>query len=109
MPIPIPEVRLAMLDMATRLRQQAATLLANAKELERLSNGAHRRPPGKPVAPASSVKMTAELRKQIRQYAKDHPMMSVAAMGAHFGVNSGRVSEAIHNIPGRNAPGREKE
>lgn len=57
----------------------------------------HREPCARKTAP-SSTPMTAQLAAAIRQYANAHPDMPNQAIGEHFGVNAGRVSEAIHGL-----------
>lgn len=44
----------------------------------------------------TSVSMTPALSEEIRRYAAEHEDASQAEIGRHFGVNPGRVSEAIH-------------
>lgn len=50
----------------------------------------------KQKAPTKSRKMTPALARRIRSFYTRHPHMSVNEIGAHYGVNGGRVSEAIH-------------
>jgi hypothetical protein len=47
-------------------------------------------------APISSNKMTEKLAEKIRKFARRHPNMSQLDVGVHFGVNQGRVSEALY-------------
>lgn len=49
----------------------------------------------KPRAPATSVKVTPELAKTIAAFAQRNPLMSSQQIGDIFGVNMGRVSEAL--------------
>ena len=82
----IPEVR-------DRLRELAAEL--GVDELNDLADELYR---GRPArrAPTRSPKMTPELAEQIRQYATAHPAAHHQDIAEHFGVNHGRVSEAIN-------------
>jgi chromosome condensin MukBEF complex kleisin-like MukF subunit len=48
-------------------------------------------------APTRSPKLTPELAQQIRDYAAAHPMAHHQDIAEHFGVNHGRVSEALNN------------
>lgn len=79
-------------EIATRLRYLAREL--NCPELNRLAAEIKRRSPVS-RAPASSVPASPELRDRIRAFKADNPHMSQAEIGARFGVNSGRVSEAL--------------
>lgn len=48
-------------------------------------------------APTRSPKLTPELAQQIRDYAAAHPNDHLQDIAEHFGVNHGRVSEALNN------------
>lgn len=50
----------------------------------------------KPKAASKSLKMTPALARRLRSFCLQNPDMSVNEIGARFGVNGGRVSEAIH-------------
>jgi hypothetical protein len=77
-----------------RLPEIADRLRAISAELEMLSEEMARRKP-KNVAPRSSRRMTPELRAEIYSFAKAHPTMTQVAIGNHFRVNPGRVSESL--------------
>jgi len=81
----VPEVR-------KRLQQ-----LAKEHSLPELSELAEKlkREPSVRRAPASSTSMTPELCEQIRAYAEAHPFETLAYIANKFGVNPGRVSEAL--------------
>jgi hypothetical protein len=87
----IPEVAQRMREIAGEIQEacptQSAELLELADELRRRS--------GEGRAPATSTKMTPELSEEIKEYAKAHPGMSHQQIAEVFGVNIGRVSEAI--------------
>lgn len=48
-------------------------------------------------APTRSPKLTPELAAEIRDYAAAHPKAHLQDIGEQFGVNHGRVSEALNN------------
>ena len=50
---------------------------------------------GKKRAPKRSPKLTAKQRAEIRQYKADHPDAHQQDIAEIFGVNHGRVSEAL--------------
>jgi len=49
-----------------------------------------------PRRPRSSPETTPALRRTYRQYAKDHPEMTLHDVAAHFKTNPGRIYEAIY-------------
>lgn len=67
-------------------------------ELLELAGRMVRRRPVYPVARAKMGSLTPELAKRIREYKMQHPTMSNRDVGKVFGVDGGRVSEAIHFI-----------
>ena len=77
-----------------RLPDVAARLTELAVEIAMLSEQIKRRRRVK-VAPPAARRMTKELAAQIRQYAKEHPTWTQMQIAKKFGVNPGRVSEAI--------------
>lgn len=79
-------------QIAERLRQLSKEL--DCPELATLAAEMRRRSPVRRVAPRSAP-ATPGLREDIRSFAKDHPDMSMAEIGAVFNVNNGRVSEAL--------------
>jgi len=48
-------------------------------------------------APKRSPKLTPEMAEKIRQYKADNPDAHQQDIAEHFGVNHGRVSEALDN------------
>jgi hypothetical protein len=48
-------------------------------------------------APTRSPKLTPERAQEIRDYASAHPKAHQQDIAEHFGVNHGRVSEALNN------------
>lgn len=83
----IPEVR-------ERLREIADE--HGIGELHELADELHRKPPAKKRAPIRSPKLTAKMADEIREYAAAHPKAHQQDIAQHFGVNHGRVSEALH-------------
>lgn len=77
-----------------RLPEVEARLSQIASEIAELSRHIARRSPMK-RAPRASAKVTAELRRQIREFAKTHPDWTQLRIGQKFNVNQGRVSEAM--------------
>jgi hypothetical protein len=49
-------------------------------------------------APVHSKTVTPELAADIRHFAKNHPHLSQMTIASTFGVNSGRVSEAMRHL-----------
>jgi hypothetical protein len=82
----VPEVRDRLYAMADAYR---------LPELRHLADQLHRRKPARPKARAQSPTMTPALVEAIRLYADIHPGMSEHRIGIVFGVNQGRVSEAL--------------
>lgn len=76
----IPEIRKELGEIAERL----AVL---TKELERR--------PAKTRAPATSAPMTHHIAIAIRAFKRAHPDASHVEIGKRYGVNPGRVSEAL--------------
>lgn len=81
----IPEVRARLREIANETGNE---------ELDRLADELVRRPPVT-AAPVKSRKMTDTLRQQIVQYHQTYPALTQVEIGAAFGVNPGRVSEAL--------------
>lgn len=83
----IPEVR-------DRLRE-----LADEHDIEELHDLADQmyRKSARKRAPVRSPKLTPELAEEIRQYAAAHPEAHQQDIAEKFGVNHGRVSEALDN------------
>lgn len=59
-----------------------------------VSEHMHRKPPVR-RGQRDSTKMTPELAASIRAYAEADPTLSQRAIGEHFNVSSGRVSEVL--------------
>lgn len=96
----IPEIRnhlAAMAEnleaMAVDLAGDAADLQAKARHLRLCIEELHRRPAVKTAV--KSKTMTPTMARKIRAYVKAHPGLSRAEVARRFGVNSGRVTEAV--------------
>jgi hypothetical protein len=84
----IPEIR-------DRLRE-----LADERGMDELSDIADELVRKSPIkrAPVKSPPLTPEKAQEIRDYAEAHPDAHQQDIANHFGVNHGRVSEALNNI-----------
>jgi hypothetical protein len=83
--VTIPEIRQRLYELAEE---------HNLPELADLANQTRRHYHGR-RAPTSSVLLTDELKGRIRAYCKEHPDETMHRVGLKFGVNQGRVSEAL--------------
>lgn len=84
----IPEIR-------DRLRELAKK--HNIPELNDLADETYRKQPAK-RAPRRSPQLTPSMAAQIRQYKKANPTAHQQDIAEAFGVNHGRVSEALNNL-----------
>ena len=75
--------------------QEIAEELGN-EELSGIADEMQRNPAAK-RAPKKSIPFTAEMAEQIREFAKGHADWHNQEIADHFGVNPGRVSDALHN------------
>jgi hypothetical protein len=65
------------------------------EELHQLADETYRRPPKK-RAPIRSPKLTPEMAQEIREYAAEHPDAHHQDIAEKYGVNHGRVSQALN-------------
>lgn len=86
----IPEIRERLLDIADAL----SCVPLVAAEIRMLAEATRRRPAHR-VAPVKSHPMTEGASDQIRDFAECHPHASHMEIAYLFGVNIGRVSEAL--------------
>lgn len=84
----IPQIR-------DRLRELA--IEHDLDELNLLADELYRNPPIK-RAKVKSPPLTPELAEEIREYVKANPGLHQQDVANHFGVNHGRVSEALNNL-----------
>lgn len=90
----IPDVRDRMIVLKFQLSHATKLLASVSAELEKLSNELIRRPSVR-KARRTSNEFTPELAVEIRAYAVQHPGVSQNDIAKSFGVNAGRVSEAL--------------
>lgn len=83
----VPEVR-------DRLRELAEEL--DCEELNELADQLYRKNAQK-RAPRRSPVVTADMAEEIRDYASANPDAHQQDIAEHFGVNHGRVSEALNH------------
>lgn len=82
-------------EVADRLRQIADQ--HQIDELHALAAEIRRRPAKSRAAP-HSTRMTPMMADAIRRYHRDHPGASQVEIAQFFGVNPGRVSEALRGF-----------
>jgi hypothetical protein len=70
-------------------------------ELAVLADQMYRRKPKYPRAKPQRRSLTPGKAKRIREYKEANPTMSNRDIGREFGVDAGRVSEAIHRVKDR--------
>lgn len=90
MPSNIPEARRALLEVAEAAPDGVADEIRNIVQTMLV-----RDPPARRTT-VRSAKATPELYEEIREYARKHRNASLQQIADYFGVNSGRVSEAIN-------------
>lgn len=81
----IPEIRARLFELAGEL---------DCPELSDLAEETKRRPPVR-RAPKRAQHVTEALQEQVRDFAARHPRMPMRAIGQKFGIDQGRVSEAL--------------
>jgi hypothetical protein len=77
-----------------RKRMKELAIIHNIQELDDLAEASFRRPPVR-MARRQLSSLNPALEKLIVDYANDNPTASYTVMARHFGVNIGRVSEAL--------------
>lgn len=83
----IPEIRARLYELADEL---------DVDELAYLADQTYRKS-AKKRAPVRSPKLTPEMAQEIRDYAAENPNAHQQDIAEKFGVNHGRVSEALNN------------
>lgn len=91
----IIDVRADMVALAELLDSGECSRHAAAAKLHQLADDTYRNPAVKKAAPTAR-KMTDDLAFEVREYARDHQTMSNRQIGRHFGIDGGRVSEAMN-------------
>lgn len=94
---PIPDIRRDMHSLADVLTMKGEP--EAARKLHELAEATRRRPALKRAKPTRKS-LTSELAKNIRAYALQNSHLSNRVIGERFGVDGGRVSEAMHKAKG---------
>jgi hypothetical protein len=92
----IPEAREQLLQAADEVEAEGMT--ASAEAIRSAVALLYRRPYARARAPARSVYADASLAAEIRQMARTYPEMPLQKIAEAFGVNAGRVSEALQGL-----------
>lgn len=93
----IPQIRERMQALAQEQSALASRQIEIAHELEELVQHSYRRPAAK-HARTQAKRVTPELAERIREFAINNPKMPNREIGRIFGVDGGRVSEALHGV-----------
>jgi hypothetical protein len=88
----IPQVRVALLKLAREMYQYPYTR-PFAIRLRELEKQLYRRR-GNPVTRVRSRAYTPQLKRQLRDYKRAHPHLSMQQIANRFKTNSGRVTDA---------------
>jgi|KBSMisStandDraft_5_1062788.scaffolds.fasta_scaffold4476942_1 hypothetical protein len=88
----IPEVRRELMKLVAELMQYPYTR-PFADRLRKLEKELYRRR-GNPVTRIRSRAYTPELKRQLRDYKRAHPHLSMQQIANRFKTNSGRVTDA---------------
>jgi len=92
----IPEVRRVLAQAADDLRTGKRKPATIAKLIDFLVvNEMWRKKPRRKFGKAIRTKLTPELKKKIRKYAREHKTQDMQEIGNFFNVNPGRVSEIL--------------
>ena len=90
----IPEIRELIAELTEESKRLARRQLYIATKISSLSEETRRRSYDR--APVTSRRVTAEVRKSVREMAVAYPQMSHQALAEVHGINIGRVSEILH-------------
>lgn len=74
----------------------AEALLDLAARLDRVQGNLHRRPYARARAPRAAPPVNAGMAEFLREFARKNPNLSQREIGQRFGIDGGRVSEALH-------------
>jgi hypothetical protein len=92
----IPEARVALLLIAERLEQGTINDKFAASEIQQIVRVyLHRSPRPKAPPRARARYMTDTLKKEIKRYAKEHPIMRAATVAKVFGTDPDRTREIV--------------
>jgi hypothetical protein len=89
----VPRAREVIAEVVADLR--AAGYRELAGRLDAVLADLHRRPLVRRRAPIESRPVDASMAAALRRYAHRHPKLSQQAIAERFGVNHGRVAEAL--------------
>jgi hypothetical protein len=92
----VPRARAQLAEIGMELELLGLHHLA--RQVGEVREMMHRRPYARERAPARSVYADASLAAEIRKMAATYPAMTLQAIGEAFGVNAGRVSEALQGL-----------
>ena len=90
----IPEIRELIGELTEESKRLARRQLYIATKINHLSEETRRRSYDR--APVTSRRVTAEVRKSVREMAAANPNMSHQALAEAHGINIGRISEILH-------------
>ena len=85
----VAEIAEEMEELGARMEELAQLLAAALADL-------HRRPPARKPAPRRAPPVGADMAAYLRKFARDNPDMSQTEIAHRFGINPGRVAEALH-------------
>jgi hypothetical protein len=85
----IPRARKALTAIAQQLEVLAA-------EIDEALYDLNRRPPARKPAPRRAPPVGAEMAEFLREFARANPKLSQAEIAQRYGINPGRVAEALH-------------
>jgi len=91
----IPEVREALKAIAVELLPISPD---HAKRVAARVNDMHRRTMKREKADRHQSNITKEMCAAVRRMASNDPKLSQRAIGAHFGIDGGRVNEIINGF-----------
>lgn len=91
----VPQARIILRDVAQQLKTGAITRQNAAKVVTATLPMLTRKSPVR-RSPRRKRYVTQRLIGQIKAFARQHPLMHLDDIAAHFGVNPGRVSEILN-------------
>ena len=90
----LEEIRELIGELTEESKRLARRQLYIAQKISQLAEETKRRRFGS--APVKSRRVTAEVRKSVREMAAANPNMSHQALAEAHGINIGRISEILH-------------
>jgi hypothetical protein len=92
----VPKAREAIAEITEQMAELALQQAALADRLEAVMADLHRRPEVRKRAPRTSAPVGPKMAAHLRKYAHANPRLSQAEIAQRFGINPGRVAEALH-------------